>query len=126
MGTDENEDPEDRLEREQLERSNRRMRRVALKSGKLSILAFGPALISFAVINSHAYSYYPAPLYYLVTVVFFVSAVGIAPLAAMVDLVLVIRLLLRGERGLMIPLLLALPGVLLSFLVGGFLLLISL
>ena len=42
MDSDENEDPEDRLEREQLERSNRRMRRVALLSRRISLYGNRP------------------------------------------------------------------------------------
>ena len=96
---DENEDPEDLLEREQLERSNRRMRKIAFYSGVISITALGVACLIFAL----------ASVSTLVTIVFS-CVVLVATVASMVDLCLVTLLAWRGEGRLASTWLLGVPG----------------
>ena len=119
MDTDENEDPEDRLEREQLKRSNLRMRRIAFRSGKISIWALGVAFGTFVLLTMWTQiSASPDNVTIVVVLIFYASLLLVAPIAAMVDLCLVIRLALRGERGLKVPLLLGLPAALLSLFIA--------
>ena len=133
METDQNEDPEDLLEREQLERSNRWMRDVAIKTGEASLAAllalFFPSIIGIALIISLGGSGESSALVSLIGLFSLgflaVCAMLAVSLASMVSLVLVTRLACRGEKGLKNPLFMAIPGALVSLILAVTCLLIS-
>ena len=117
MAFEENEDPEDVREREQLERSNLRMRRIALRSGWVSLGALGAAYISF-VLTMFVDDFFPGnPLVTILVVIIGVCLILIAPVASMVDLCLVIRLAWRGQKDLDSTWVLGVPGAVVSFIV---------
>ena len=108
MPLDDNEDPEDRLEREQLERSSRRMRKIAFCSGVISITALGAAFLLFAL-TSFLAEVYQVPISTLVTIIWS-CVVLVAMVASLVDLCLVTLLAWRGEGKLASMWLLGVPG----------------
>ena len=115
--SEENEDPEDLLEREQFERSNRRMRKVALLSGRISLYAFGTSFLCAIFLMFIHYT--PGRVFeYQLASVFVAVVCLVLPLSSALDLCLVVRLAWRGEKGLKVALLLGLPGALASVLIG--------
>ena len=122
MEIDENEDPEDRLERDQRERSNRRMSKIAVVTAHVSFFALVAAVLLFMA--GSILSGFPigptVPGYILVTSV--ISLVVIAPLASMVTLLLVIRLAWKGERNLETPLVFGVPGAIVALIIVTFVL----
>ena len=120
MENEENEDPEDLLEREQLERSTRRMRAVAAWSGRISLYLLGVGILLFVILLSDFLPYISFSNQRFLSISFF-ACVVIGPLASMVDLCLVICLAARREKGLKGLIFLGLPGALGSLaLVAGF------
>ena len=126
MPLDENEDPEVLLEHEQFVQSNRRMRKIAAWSGKISLYAVGVAMLSLFLYfyNGGFFFRFPddppaKPVAAFFEAVGGISLVIVCPLAALVDWCLVIRLAFRGERGLKTLLLMGLPGAFLSTVIVG-------
>ena len=112
MPQDENEDPEDLLEREQLEQSNRRLKKIAIRSGWLSFLAYCVGLLVFCFLDAVDLDRYrwENELNFTVMVAIAVSSILLASLSALIDLGLVLLLYIRGVKGLGKPLALGILG----------------
>ena len=110
-----NEDPEDQLEREQRKQSIQVMRRFATKAGWISFgaicVAFICFLITISLLPEDEWASEPGGVVLICLVV-------VAPLASLIDLFLLMRLVSLRATDLEKPFLLGLPGAILSTLIG--------
>ena len=114
MEVDDNEDPEERDERESRGRAVPRMRRVATWAGWVSLAAFCSGFI-FLVISTILESALSRNHLYSFFVLLVIACLGvIAPFAALLDLGLLVRLRMFGERDLKDSVMPGVPGALLS------------
>ena len=115
METDNNEDPEDQLEREQRKRSILYMQRFATRAGWVSFgaicVAFICFLITISLLPEDERASEPG---YVVLICLFV----VAPLASLIDLLLLMRLASMKAPNLGKPFFLGLPGAILSTVIG--------
>ena len=118
MVIDDNEDPDDRAEREKRERDILRMRPLALRAGKISTWSMFSGLsvlIVARVIFRIPELSWGVPCLAIVGVI---TMIITGPIAALVDMIYVIRLKLLGAKGLWWPVVLALPVAIVSTLLS--------
>ena len=115
---DDNEDPEDRAEREKRERDIFRMRPKAIRAGEVSLWTMFSGVIILMVITVMARVSWLSDAVPCVSITGILALVIIGPIAALVDLCFVVRLKFLGARGLAWPVVLAMPGAIVSTLLA--------
>ena len=108
-GSDENEDPEILAERARRERLIPRLKRIAIRAGWTSIFAVG---FAFACLVAGSLSGFMGCWFWGAAL----GLGGVAPIAALVDLLMVAWLKVLGEDDLLLPVGLGIPGILVSIL----------
>ena len=118
MVMDDNEDPEERAEREKRERDILRMRPLALRAGRISTWSMfsGLSVLFVALVFARTPEIsWGVPCLMIVGVI---TMIITGPVAALVCMIYVIRLKLLGAKGLLWPVVLALPAAIVSTLLS--------
>ena len=119
ISVEDNEDPEVLAERAKRERDLARLRPKALKAGRISIwVMLSGFLIFVIIIFMDSYNLIGGEMEGCLYWVAIPALVVVGPIAALVDMILVIRLKVLGAKNLGWLIFLALPGIAVSTLLA--------